>query len=108
MLTVDTHFPEGYVCDLCDEKFDSQVEKVISCADKQIAEFVEWCSKQPFYENTVIVIMGDHARMDNLLVEDCDVNLRSIYNCFINCDKEIDMSILKNRQNFKRILQGSL
>ena len=40
--------------------------------------------EQPFYENSVIVIMGDHPRMDTVLVEGVDWNSRRIYNCIIN------------------------
>ena len=35
MLTVDTHFEDGYVCDLCQDLHDgNQYGNVISCSDK--------------------------------------------------------------------------
>lgn len=65
MLTVDTHFPKGYKCEKCDDRFgDNQYANVISCSDRQCAEFVEWIKQQDFYENTTVVLIGDHATMD--------------------------------------------
>lgn len=94
MLTVDTHFPGGYVCDECDtETFNEETYKyplaaVVDCADRQVSEFVEWCKQQDFYDDTVIVILGDHPRMDNQLVENLTMDVRRIYNCFINAAGE--------------------
>lgn len=64
VLTADTHFPEGYPCDLCKDEFDSQYENVVACTDRQVTEFVRWIQKQDFYEDTTIVISGDHYSMD--------------------------------------------
>ena len=84
MLTADTHFPDGYGCELCGNKYDEFAANVVDCTDRQLSEFVEWIMEQPFYENSVIVIMGDHPRMDTVLVEGADWNSRRIYNCIIN------------------------
>lgn len=65
MLTVDTHFTDGYLCDLCDDEYDDQYSNVMACSSKQVAEFVEWVQEQDFYENTTIVISGDHLTMDS-------------------------------------------
>jgi len=84
MLTVDPHHVGGYVCNLCTDEYESRVERVVSCADRQIASFIEWCKTQPFFEDTTIVIMGDHPRMDTHLVGDTAYFDRTMYNCFIN------------------------
>ena len=43
MLTVDTHFEDGYVCDLCEDTFgDNQYANVMACSSKQVSEFIEW------------------------------------------------------------------
>ncbi len=86
LLTVDTHFPNGYVCDLCSSDYQQIAANVIKCADNQVCSFVEWCRQQPFYEDTVIVITGDHPRMDSALVADIDWYDRYVYNCFINAE----------------------
>lgn len=98
MLTVDTHHIDGYVCDICPKTYNKQLENVITCADLQIYNFIEWCKEQPFYEDTVIIITGDHPRMDTTLVSGAEYLDRTIYNCFINTDKsERDLN-LTNRE----------
>ncbi len=65
MLTVDTHFEDGYVCDLCGDEFgDNQYANVYACASRQISQFVAWVGEQDFAADTVIVIAGDHTTMD--------------------------------------------
>ena len=84
MLTVDTHHVNGFTCNICEYNYTKKLANVVSCADRQIADFVAWCQEQDFYEDTVIIIMGDHRRMDTSLVEETDEIDRTIYNCFIN------------------------
>ena len=90
MLTVDTHHVGGYRCELCGDEYGENYENVYSCASKQAAEFVKWLSEQDFFENTAIVITGDHCSMDaeymsRNISEDYE---RHIYNCFINSAAE--------------------
>lgn len=86
MLTVDTHHIDGYVCANCGQGYDHQLKNVLECTDNQIDEFILWCKQQEFYEDTVIVISGDHFRMDSSLVADKE---RRLYNCIINSECEI-------------------
>lgn len=84
-LTADTHFPDGYECRLCGDKYDNQYSNVISCSSKQVYEFINWCKQQPFYENTTIVLSGDHLTMDPKFLADIDEDyVRTTYNCIIN------------------------
>ena len=69
MLTADTHFSDGYQCDDCPDKWDEQYKNVISCSSKKVGEFVEWIQKQDFYDNTTIVIAGDHLTMQSNFFE---------------------------------------
>ena len=88
MLTADTHFPDGYPCPECKQEFDSQYANVIACSSSQVFAFVEWICEQPFYENTTIIISGDHLTMDPSLVESINEDYtRTTYNCFINAAK---------------------
>lgn len=86
MLTVDTHHVDGYVCPLCPSDYPSVTGNVVSCADRQIRDFLQWCSEQDFYDDSIIVIIGDHPRMDTNLVDGLDYYARTVYNCFLNCD----------------------
>ena len=36
MLTADTHFPDGYLCKDCENKWDEQYKDVISCSSKKV------------------------------------------------------------------------
>lgn len=82
MLTVDAHHVDGYVCENCKDTYPDQVANVIQCTDNQIYDFINWCKEQDFYENTVIIVTGDHFRMDSSLIpENAD---RRLYNCYIN------------------------
>lgn len=85
MLTVDTHFPDGYVCRLCDEEYEEQYANVLACSSRQVGAFVQWITEQPFYENTTIVLSGDHLTMDPNFLDGLDGDyIRTTYNCFIN------------------------
>lgn len=99
MLTADTHHPDGYICDLCKNEYDSQYANAISCADRQINEFMQWIENQEWYDNTTIVIVGDHNSMNNSFWEDLPENYeRSIYNCFINLAPGVVTNNTKNRE----------
>lgn len=69
MLTADTHFPDGYECSDCPHKWDEQYKNVISCSSKKVGEFIKWIQKQDFYDNTTIVIAGDHLTMQSNFFE---------------------------------------
>jgi len=83
LLTVDTHFEDGYVCEDCIDLYGNQYANVWSCASRQLDEFVSWIQQQAFYENTTVVILGDHLTMDVDFFDDINVN-RGVYNTFIN------------------------
>jgi len=98
MLTVDTHHISGYVCELCGSDHEEQYENVLSCASRQVAEFVGWLQQQDFYENTTILICGDHPTMDGEYIarnvaSDFD---RRVYNCFLNAKTNTEHT--KNRE----------
>lgn len=86
LLTVDTHFEDGYVCGLCgNEHGENQYGNVLSCSSRQIKEFIEWIRQQDFYENTTIVISGDHPTMDKDFCEGIDdAYERKVYTAYIN------------------------
>ncbi len=89
LLTVDTHAPDGYVCPMCMDDYEEQFDNVLACASFQLYEFLDWLSYQDYYENTTIVVVGDHLSMDNnymkrSLGDGYDTYQRHLYNCFIN------------------------
>lgn len=87
MLTVDTHHIGGYQCEYCRESTSGETyDQSISCSSRQVAAFVRWLQAQPFYENTTIIISGDHESMDNgyFTRNVDDDHQRMVYNCFLN------------------------
>lgn len=87
LLTVDTHFTDGYVCSCCTNDFRDQYSNVLRCSSKQVSEFVEWIKEQSFYENTTIIISGDHLTMQYSTEEEAktyNYSERTVYNAFIN------------------------
>ncbi len=65
MLTADTHFYDGYLCQDCPDEYDKQYDNVLACSSRKISEFVDWVREQPWGKDTVIVISGDHLYMDS-------------------------------------------
>lgn len=99
LLTVDTHFEDGYKCELCPDTFgDDQYSNVMACSSRQIADFISWIQQQSFYENTTIVLSGDHPTMDVDFCEDVDEDYtRKVYTAYINPAVEKEVS---DRRNF--------
>lgn len=109
MLTVDTHHPDGYNCRYCNTTYDEYFEdyepgnqqfaNVISCSSKQVNEFVEWIQEQDFYENTTVIITGDHLSMNNTYhnVHTSSDYIRRVYNCVINSPVE---AVQEKNRNF--------
>ncbi|WP_238383279.1 LTA synthase family protein [Tetragenococcus halophilus] len=88
MLTADTHFEDGYATDETPDLFGDQYSNVIHDSDEKIKEFIDWMKTQPFYEDTTVVLVGDHLTMDSDFFEDIDPNYqRTVYNVFLNTGK---------------------
>ena len=97
LLTVDTHHVDGYTCTLCQNEHEEPYGNVMSCSSRQVEDFVNWLKEQDFYENTTVIICGDHPSMDNQFFRrnvDKDYE-RHVYNCIINAPIEATNS--KNR-----------
>lgn len=96
LLTVDTHFEDGYVCELCEDEFDdNQYANVLACSGRQVSEFIQWIQQQAFYENTTIVLCGDHLTMDSDFCDGIEYNERRVYNAFINLPEGLNTSFEK-------------
>jgi phosphoglycerol transferase len=93
LLTVDTHFEDGYICGLCGDSYkNDQYANVMACSSRQINEFVSWIQRQSFYENTTIVLVGDHLTMDSNFCEDVDKDYdRKVYTAYINSAVNVEI-----------------
>ena len=84
LMTLDTHFGTQEFSDThCERLYgeEQNMENVVSCASRQIGNFVAWLQQQPFYENTSVVLLGDHIMMNNSLTTEMK---RYPLNIFIN------------------------
>lgn len=98
LLTANMHSVDGYVDDACDITYDNHYLNSVACSDIEVAEFVKWIMKQDFYEDTTIIIVGDHLSMNNYSFDGMDYNERTVYNVIINSTVESkDKSNYQNR-----------
>ncbi len=98
MLTVDTHHIGGYQCAYCEESLSGETyDQSISCSSRQVLEFLKWLKAQPYYENTTVIITGDHCSMDKgYFSRNVDESYqRMVYNVIINAPVSSDNT--KNR-----------
>jgi phosphoglycerol transferase len=84
LLTADTHADEMYLDEKAERIFDSRYKNVLRDASKQLSSFVEWLKEQPFYNNTTIVILGDHLFMNGAIFPAQFKAARYPLNIFIN------------------------
>lgn len=85
METADTHFPDGYVGPNTPTPRDSQYANVIAYSASEVEKFVRWIQEQPFYENTTIVLIGDHLSMDKKFFANFDESyVRTTFNLILN------------------------
>lgn len=99
MSTNDTHRTDGYTDPACSFDYEYPMMNAIACADQQLSEFLTWLMKQPFYENTTVVIVGDHlghseAYTATLLPQE----ERRIFNLILNANSPYDIHPQQNRQ----------
>ncbi len=87
-IQADTHQPRGHLNPTCHEKYHDYRDAVI-CSDSAAAELIDWIKQQPFYQDTTVVVMGDHkvssTNIDSLLKK---LPRREIYFTIINPQNE--------------------
>lgn len=84
LITIDTHFPDGYVGYYSTKKFNEKYENVYATEAMLIADFVDYVKKQDYYKDTAIAIIGDHLSMQQYFFKNIKKSDRYIFNCFIN------------------------
>lgn len=92
MLTVDTHHPYGYVDRNYQEEYPEQLSNIIRGNSRKIGEFMDWLKEQPFYEDTTIIISGDHVSMAAEYINGTYAKSydRTILNAFIHSQAEAE------------------
>ncbi|MBQ7637908.1 MAG: LTA synthase family protein, partial [Clostridia bacterium] len=104
METADTHRPGGYISPGKKKPYKEDYANALWNSDRDVAAFIEWIKKQPFYENTTIVLIGDHLTMDTEFIAQRNIPEnahRTQYNCILNASPSVgrpDKRITKNRK----------
>lgn len=89
METADTHAPNGYLSDNAEKKFDNQYANCIYYSQAEAVKFVRWIQQQDFYENTTIIIIGDHLSMADSFFTNVNNYRRTMYNLFLNVPENL-------------------
>lgn len=85
LLTVDTHFPQGYTYPDRETRYPVPYGNAVAWSDHDVGDFVRWCREQDFYDHTTIVLCGDHLSMDKTFFRTVpDEYERTIYNVILN------------------------
>ena len=91
LMTIDTHYGTAVFDDeVCRRQYSvdkndfNHFKDVYACADKQLGEFIDWIKQQDFYENTTLVVIGDHLTMNEGIFNSS--MKRRIFNLFLNTD----------------------
>lgn len=91
LFTLDTHTPTSYHNPKCAKIFND-IRDVYMCSDKTVYDFINWLKVSPYWENTTVVVMGDHLYPSRLDAKGHPK--RGIYNVFLNLPE--NMKINKN------------
>lgn len=82
LTTLDMHgVPDYFVDEHCNKTFDD-VRDAVRCVDKNVESFLMWLKKQKFYENTTIILVGDH-------IGNRSSKNAQIFNVFINTPENL-------------------
>lgn len=87
LLTVDTHTPDGYVSDFCENFDENPFLNSVKCSSTQAYNFIKWIQKQEFYKDSVVIVVGDHKSMNKYSFKNIEYNDRRTYNVFLNTGK---------------------
>lgn len=85
ITTNDTHREKGYTDESCQFNFKYPMQNAIACTDQMLSDFLRWIMAQPFYENTTVVILGDHLGHEEEYVKTLSPQEdRRVFNLILN------------------------
>ena len=103
METADTHTPEGYLSPKAPKPYDNKYANAVRYSQEETVKFVRWIQEQPFYENTTVILIGDHLSMAKKFFEGLSgikKYHRSCYNLILN--PAGDLGELPEERRFSR------
>ena len=94
LFTLDTHTPSYYKDPACKQEFND-LRDAFMCTDKIVTEFIDWLKTSPYWENTTVVIIGDHLLSTRIKTDGHPKH--AIYNVFLNLPEGL---AIKNNKLF--------
>lgn len=83
LLTVDSHWPAGYLSPGCRQRGAKALDEVVECTANMVADLVTFVRRSGYDEDTNIVVIGDHLSPPNTLSGQLGkLGKRTIYNAF--------------------------
>lgn len=89
LFTLDTHTPNHFKAPECPQLF-GDIRDAYMCTDKSVSDFVTWLKQSPYWENTSVVIVGDHLLPTRIKTKGHPK--RGIYNVFLNLPENLKIN----------------
>lgn len=83
---VDTHHADGILSEECKRRGVKNFVGIVECTAQLVSEFIQELVDQRFLDDTVLVVVGDHLAMKNVVYDKLTSTKRSIYNMFLAKD----------------------
>lgn len=93
LFSLDTHTPSAYHNPSCSKTF-GDLRDVYMCTDKTVYNFIEWLKQSPYWNNTTVVIIGDHLLP--VRIKSKGIPKRGIFNVFLNLPQGLKINPEKN------------
>lgn len=93
--TIDTHGPDGHFSKYCKAHGIKDFNGIVECTSNQVAELLVFMKQNKYFQDTNVVIMGDHLAMENPVYDKLKkVKERHVYNMLISTKR-----VIKNRED---------
>lgn len=92
LFTLDTHTPNYFKAPECPQLF-GDIRDAYMCTDKNVSDFITWLKQSPYWENTSVVIVGDHLLPTHIKTKGHP--RRGIYNTFLNLPENLEINTNK-------------
>lgn len=89
LFSLDTHDPNHYTDPQCPQKF-RDIRDAYLCTDSIVGKFVSWLKTTPYWQNTTVVILGDHLLPTRMRTKGHPK--RRVLNVFLNLPEDLKIS----------------
>ncbi len=93
LFSLDTHTPGYFYDNLCTREFND-LRDIFMCSDQTISEFINWLKESPYWDNTTVVVIGDHLLPSR--IKTVGYPKKGIYNAFLNLPEGLEIDATKN------------